>query len=88
VVHQGSPAAPPGGKSLCQHAHHFIELGASQVTVGVGPAAERKEVALQPIFGGGLGHNVLSQHIERLVPDDDPVQLSLVHRGDDGRAFH
>jgi hypothetical protein len=51
----------------------LIELGPLEPPVDVCPAEEAIERLLVPVLRRGLGYDLLGQHIERILPDDDPI---------------
>ncbi len=68
MMDQRGPAAPAGGESLRQHLDHAVELGAIQGAVRIGAPHQCEELLRRPVLAGGLGHDLLGQHVERLFP--------------------
>lgn len=83
-------AAPPapGAEALGEHVHHGVELRARERAIGPGPATEREQPVFVPLAAGHLGDDLLRQHVERLVRDDEPVELAAAHGVEQRRALH
>ena len=84
---QRAPASPLGGEALCQHSQDLIELGPLEPPVDICPPEEAIESLLVPVLRRSLGYDLLGQHIERLLPNDDAIQLTASHRADDRGAL-
>ncbi len=75
-----APASPFGGEPFRHHAHDLVEALARQVAVRVGAPHHLEQLILRPLHRGHLGNDLLRQHVQRLLGDDQLIQLALRHR--------
>ena len=76
VMDQRAPPAPAGGEALGEHLDHVVELGPLQIAVGIRLPHQLEHLLHVPVFPRRLRHDLLGQHVQRLVADDQPVELS------------
>ena len=83
---RAAPAAS-GGKALRQHAHHRGKILARKRPIGPGPAQARKQRLLFPFSRGDFGDDLLGEHVERLLGNDQAIELAAAHAVDERRGF-
>ena len=76
VDERGAPAAACG-EAAGQHADDRVEVGAREVAVRPGATDQREQIVLAPLVAGGLGDQLLRQHVERRVVGDQAIQLAV-----------
>ena len=82
------PSPTPGGESIREHVHDFVELLAGERSIRVGPPNQIEELVFLPLLGGRRGHDLLGQDVERLLRDDQPVQLPPPNGPEKRHALH
>jgi len=75
-VHQRRAPAALGRVTGREHRYDVGELGLGQVAVRPGAAEKLAQRFLVPFLGRGLRDHLLREHIERLVGNDDAVELA------------
>jgi hypothetical protein len=86
-VYQRATPSSTGREALRQHFNDFVELRPGKVPVGIGSANQLEHVVQVPVFPRSLGYDLLRQHIEGLVANDQPVELSASDRVEQGRTL-
>ena len=87
VVDQRAAPPAPAAEALGQHADHGRVVLARQLPIGPRPPEQREQLVLAAFARADLGHDLLRQHVERLLGDHEPVQLAAVGAVDERRAF-
>jgi len=87
VMQIGAAPATAGGVAIGQHLHHLFELGQAEFAVRRRAAQAAIQLVQVPVLATDLGHEMLRQHVERLVRHMDAVQLAAPHRVEQGGAF-
>ncbi len=87
VLDQRAAPAAPGAETVGQHADDSSKIRPRQVPVGPGAAQQRVELVLVPFPSGGLGDDLLRQHVERPSGDRQPVELTAADAVEQGSAF-
>jgi len=82
----GAPAAR--GDPVRQHGHDRVELAARQLAVRPGAPDEREELVLAERPRGGLGDDLLGEHVARPGEGGDRLQLPGAQPADERRALH
>src|SRR5207244_210667 len=81
-IEGGCPRAPapppPRRESLGEHLHHGVEVLARDVAVRVRPPHHLEQRILLPLVACHRRHDLLSQDVERVRRNDQPVELALV----------
>ena len=67
VVDERAAPAAPRAEAVGQHVDHGREVLARQRAIGPGAAQQRVELVLAPFPRRHLGHDLLRQHVERLL---------------------
>ncbi len=78
-MNEGPAPAAAGAEPVSQHHQHGGEILAQQRSVGPSAADQRIELVLVPLLSGDLGDDLLRQDIERLLREDQPVELAAAH---------
>ncbi len=81
-------AAAARAESLRQHRDALVELLALQIPIAIGAAHELEQLPLPPLPRGDLGGDLLSEHVERILRHDQPVQFAAPHRIEQRGALH
>ena len=87
IVNESPPPAAARAEPVGQHRHHRGEILARQRAVRPSAAHERVEVGLVPFLRRDFGDDLLGEHVERLLGDDQPVELAAAHTVEQGCAF-
>ncbi len=87
VMDQRPAPAAAGGEALGQHAQHGGEVGAIEGAIRPGAAEAFEQRRLRPVLRRDLGHDLLRQHIERLVRHRQQIELAAAHAVEQGDAF-
>ena len=83
----GGGGAAARGVALGQHAQHGGVLLARQPSVRPGAAQHLVQCVLIPVAAGHLGDDALRQHVHRLRPQVQAVQLAAAHGVEQGGAL-
>jgi hypothetical protein len=86
-VHQGATAPATRRVAAGQHADDFVEALAREGAIRIRPPQAREQRCLLPVFGRGLGDDLLRQHVERFLEGDETVELPVAHRAQQRRAL-
>ena len=87
VMHVRAAAPAPGREPVGEHLHHRIEVFAREIAVRVGPAHQLVQRRLVPLFARHRRDHLLRENVERVVRDDQPVELPLARRPQQRRAL-
>ena len=87
AVDEGPGGAGAVADARREHGHDLVERLALQFGEGSGLADEGVEGVFGPGLAGGLGHDLLGEHVERGGQGVDAVEASRVHRADEGGAL-
>ena len=79
--------AAPAAEAFGEHPHQRIEGLALERAIGPGPTEQVEQVILFPFSSADLRNNLLSQHVERLLGNDNPVELAAVDAVDERGAL-
>ena len=63
------------------------EFSRASVAIRPGAAHQREQLVLAPFPRRDLGDDLLRQHVERLLGDDEPVELAAAHAVEQRGAF-
>ena len=88
VVDERTAPAAARAEALRQHGDHRREILPRQRAIGPGTADQREQLVLAPFLRRHLGDDLLRQHVERLLQNDEPVELAATDAVDERRAFH
>ena len=88
VVDERAAAAAARAEAFRQHGDHRREILARQRAIGPRAADQREQLVLAPFLRRHLGHDLLRQHVERLLQNGEPVELAAADAVDQRRAFH
>ena len=80
-------AAAALADAVAQHGDDRVEVVAGQVAVGGGATHEVEEGVGGPVLAGGLGDDLLRQHVERRDGLLDAVEAAGAHGADEGGAL-
>ena len=80
-------AAAALADAVAQHGHDRVEVVAGEVAVGGGAAHEVEEGVDRPVLAGGLGDDLLRQHVERGDGLLDAVEAAGADGADQGGAL-
>src|SRR5208283_3149576 len=69
-------AAAARAEAVRQHRDALVELLSAQISIAMRPAHELEQRFLLPLPRGDLGGDLLSEHVERILRHDQPVQLA------------
>src|ERR1700741_1790775 len=83
----GSAAAPLGRDPIGQHGDNRVKFAARQVAIGVSAADEIEQIVLAPIAGSGLGHNLLSENVERRAWNLETIELARANGANQSGTF-
>ena len=87
AMHQRAAPAAPGREALGEHAHDGVELRARKRAVRPGLPDEIEQAILGPLLAGGLGDQLLRQHVERRVERHQGIELAPSDGPDERRAL-
>ena len=87
VVDEGVGAAAALADAVAQHGDDRVEVVAGQVAVGGGATHEVEEGVGRPVLAGGLGDDLLRQHVERRDGLLDAVEAAGADGADQGGAL-
>ena len=87
-VHEGAAPPPPRGEPVREHVDHRLEHRGVEGTVGPGAPGKGEELARLPFAARDLGHDLLGEHVERLLGQGEGVELAPAHGVEEGRALH
>ena len=80
MVQVSAAPAAPGRETLRQHLDDVVEFLPCQVGEAVGPTHHLEELVLTAFPGADLGNDLLRQDVERLLRDDQRIELTASHR--------
>ena len=83
----GAAPAAASGKTVGDHVNHFVELHPRHRPIGPGPGKKLIQLLHGPLAAGDFGDHLLRQYVERLVRNDQCLQLTAVHRVQQGHTF-
>ena len=85
---RNAPLRPAlGADAFGQHVDDRVEIAARHIGVAIGASNQREEVVLRPVLGSGHRDDLLRQHVERRLGDQQLIELALRNRSDERRAF-
>ncbi len=87
VVQQRAVASAARGVTLGEHAHDAHEVLADEFAIRPGAAQQRVKPLLVPLARRRLGDDLLGQHVQRTLGDDQAVQLAAAHAVEQCGAF-
>jgi hypothetical protein len=88
VVDQRAAPAAPRDVAASEHLHDLEEGLLLQIAVRVAALEKGEQRVLVPLlFRRRFRHDLLGEHVERLVGHRDAVELALAHGLDHGRAL-
>ena len=58
-----------------QHAHDFQEFSMAQIAVGIGATEQRKQFVFVPILQRDFGGDLLREHVERFLGNDQMIEF-------------
>ena len=88
VVDERAAPAAARAEAFRQHGDNSREILARQRAIGPRAADQREQLVLAPFLRRHLGHDLLRQHVERLLQNGEPVELAAADAVDERRAFH
>src|SRR5436190_1285503 len=71
-------------ESLRDHGDDGVEVFALECAIRPGPSHDLEELILGVIGARTLRDNLLRQHVERRIVDDDAIELAAFHRPEKG----
>jgi hypothetical protein len=86
-VDVGALPTPGRDQPFAEHGQHLVEGLAAQVAVRVGPLHHLVEGRGVPIFGGRHRHQLLGQHVDRLLHQLERVEVALLQGAQERQAF-
>ncbi len=87
VMNQRAVATASRCETLCEHPYHIVELGALEIPKRVSTANQRQQALFIPFARRNLGDDLLSNHVQRLCRNGQPVELLSTHAVQECRAF-
>jgi hypothetical protein len=88
VVDERAAPATAGAEALGQHRDQSCEILPGERAIGPSAPDERIELVLGPLARGHFGHDLLRQHVERLLENRQPIELAARGAVEKGGAFH
>jgi hypothetical protein len=71
--------------------HHTYDLSErlpGEISIGPRAPGKAQEILLVPFLAGGLSDHLLGEHIQRLLRDHDPIELTAPHGVEEGGALY
>ena len=87
AVYVGRPPALARSDAAGERLQHLLVPVQRQVAVRVRPSRQLVECVLAPLAGAALGDDLLREHVERPVGDDEPVQVAPPEAADHRHAL-
>ena len=88
TVQQSAAASATRAETFGQHAQHVGKGLACEITKWPCPPDQRKQSGFAPFPGIDLGRDLLSEHIEGLAGDNEPVQFAAIDAVDESGALN
>jgi hypothetical protein len=87
VAEVGRYAPASCGDSGRQHRDEIVEIPPWQTAVGMGPRDDLEQRRLVPVLGGAHGHDLLREHVQRCVGDEQAIEFPGPDGEDECRAL-
>ena len=86
-MNERAAPSPFRGESVRNHGDDGVEVLALERPIRPGPPHDLEELPLVVIDARAFRDDLLGQHIERRLVDDDAIELAAFHRSKKGGAF-
>ena len=87
AVHVGGAPSLARGDAAGERLQHLLVPVERQVAVRVRPAHQLVQDVLAPLAGAALGDDLLRQHVERPVGNEEPVEVAALEPADHRHAL-
>ena len=87
VVEQRTAPAPARAEALRQHVDDRGKVVARQFSIRPGAPYQREQLILPPLAACHFGHDLLRQDVQRLVGNDETIELAAANAVEQSRAF-
>src|SRR5690348_7681752 len=81
-------ASTARGDAIREHGHDLIEVVVAEIAIRVCAPQYLKQLALRPFLGGAHGDDLLCQHIEWRLRDDECVEFARLNGSYQRCAFN
>src|SRR6266576_446772 len=83
----GAVAAAFGSNTLGKHFEQSMVGFELEIPVGIRPAHQFEQGDFSPLLGGTGGDNLLSEHVQGRLWNDEPVEIALADGIHQSRGF-
>src|SRR5690606_38877619 len=87
VIDERAASPAPRRKPFGEHAHGLIECFPRERAIGICGAHEIEQLAFRAFARGTLRHDLLGEHIDRILRNLESIQLAATHGIEQCRAF-